>query len=141
VLWLRPVAQSKAVSEADRAAIEVCARNYIEGYFTADAARMDKALHPELNKVIPVTHRDTGRMFLQKMGSATLIEMTGGNTRTLPESEWGIVFKILDAYENIAMVDLQSSSLYDYLQIAKVNGEWKIVNVLWKVNAKTKTNG
>ena len=34
----------------DRAAIEACVRDYIEGWYTGDAARMDRALHPELAK-------------------------------------------------------------------------------------------
>jgi hypothetical protein len=33
---------------ADAKAIEATVRNYLEGWFTSDQARMEKALHPNL---------------------------------------------------------------------------------------------
>ena len=39
-----------------------------------------------------------------------------------------------DAAEDLAMAKVLSARYYDFLQMAKVDGKWKIVNVLWVMN-------
>jgi len=43
---------------------------------------------------------------------------------------------ILDRYNNAAVVKVVASDWIDYLEIAKINGEWKIINVLWELKPK-----
>ena len=43
---------------------------------------------------------------------------------------------ILDIYQNIASVKLIASGWVDHLQIARFNGRWVIVNVLWELEPK-----
>ncbi len=43
---------------------------------------------------------------------------------------------ILDGFENVASVKIVASDWIDYLHIAKFNGRWVIVNVLWKLKPK-----
>ena len=43
---------------------------------------------------------------------------------------------ILDIYEGIACVKVESFEIVDYLQLAKYNGNWKIINVLWTMKAE-----
>ncbi len=38
---------------------------------------------------------------------------------------------ILYAYQKTASVKLVSDNWYEYLHLAKTNGEWQIVNLLW----------
>lgn len=40
---------------------------------------------------------------------------------------------ILDRFNNAAVVKIVSADFVDYLQEAKINGQWKIVNVLWEL--------
>ena len=40
---------------------------------------------------------------------------------------------ILDRFNNVAIVKIVAADWVDYLQEAKFNGEWKIVNVLWEL--------
>jgi hypothetical protein len=44
----------------------------------------------------------------------------------------GILVRIMDSMDNLASVEVISATLIDYLQLAKIDGNWKIVNVLWK---------
>ncbi|MEX2284674.1 MAG: nuclear transport factor 2 family protein [Gemmatimonadota bacterium] len=53
-------AGASAQSAADSAAIRATALDYVEGWYTADAARMERALHPELAKRIVNTHPQNG---------------------------------------------------------------------------------
>ena len=45
---------------------------------------------------------------------------------------------ILDIYNNAASVKVIASTWIDYLHVAKWNGEWKIVNVLWELKPEKK---
>ena len=108
--------------------------NYIDGAYSGDAERMAKALHPELTKVMPFTVPQTGKTGLSKMGASQLIEGTRAKMGTLPESERKIKVTVLDVFEDLAAVKVVSARYIDYLQCAKINDEWKIVNVLWKMN-------
>ncbi len=118
----------------ERAAIKQTAMNYIEGSFSGDAERMAAAVHPELNKVIPVTLSQTNTTMLNYSPAGLLIEGTRAKMGLVDEDKRNIQLKVLDLQNEIAMMEVLSSMYYDYLQLAKLNGKWKIVNVLWKMN-------
>ena len=140
VLWRRNSQDSpedmsdESIVESDRAAVRQTALDYIEGYFSGDAERMERALHPELHKVLPVTHPKTGRMFIDKVGAGFIIEATRAKLGLLEEDKRNIEMTIFDINQDIAMVEVLSTMFYDYIQLAKIDGQWKIVNVLWKMN-------
>lgn len=135
VLWTRnPKDAAKKILPEEKDAIERAALDYIEGAFSGDAERMERALHPELNKVIPVKVPQTGKTMLNRMGASMLIEGTRAKMGLLPEEKRKISVTVLDIMEGIAMVKVLSSVYYDFLQLAKIEGEWKIVNVLWVMN-------
>ncbi|UCE21145.1 MAG: nuclear transport factor 2 family protein [Candidatus Aminicenantes bacterium] len=135
VLYTRnPQDVAKKILPEEEQAIEKAALDYIEGSFSGDASRMERAVHPELNKVIPVKLPQTGKTILNKMGATLLIEGTRARTGLLPEEKRKIRVTVLDIMEEIAMVKVLSAMYYDYLQMAKVDGQWKIINVLWVMN-------
>ena len=124
--------------EKEKELIEECALNYIEGAFTGSAERMEKAIHPQMNKIIPQKLKKTGREMLNYSTYSALIEATGAGLLKLEKDKWDISYKLLDKFEDIAMVELVSSQYYDYLHLARINGEWKIVNVAWVPNPENK---
>jgi hypothetical protein len=139
VLWARNRLQAEDQSgvqpePTDRAEIEATALNYIDGSFSGDAERMAKAVHPELTKMLLANNRVTGKPFLHKMGASDLIEGTRAGLGTVPEDQRNIEIEIYDVSHGIAAVKVTSSRYIDHLQLGKVNGEWKIINVLWVPN-------
>jgi hypothetical protein len=139
VLWARNRLQAEDQSgvqpePTDRAEIEATALNYIDGSFSGDAERMAKAVHPELTKMLLANNRVTGKPFLHKMGASDLIEGTRAGLGTVPEDQRNIEIEIYDVSHRIAAVKVTSSRYIDHLQLGKVNGEWKIINVLWVPN-------
>jgi hypothetical protein len=139
VLWARNRLEAEDQSgvqpePTDRAAIEATALNYIEGSFTGDAARMESALHPELTKMLLTNNRVTGKPFLHKMGASDLIEGTRAGLGLVDEAERDITVEIHDVSHGIAAAKVTSSRYIDHLQVGKVDGEWKIINVLWVPN-------
>jgi hypothetical protein len=134
-LLLLAIPLSAQVTTADEtAAIAKPALNYIESWYTGDAARMESALHPELAKRIVITDPQTGRSRLDSMSAMTLVQRvrTGVGTKTPKEKQQKDI-TILERYNNVAIVKIVASDWVDFLQEAKFNGEWKIVNVLWEL--------
>jgi len=122
---------------SDEAAIRKTALNYIEGWYEGDAARMESALHPELAKRMIYTDPKSGRSQFNHMGAMALVQGTrrGGGTKTPKEQQLKEV-TILDRFNNAAIVKIVASEWIDYLSVAKFNGEWKIINVLWELKPK-----
>jgi Putative lumazine-binding len=130
--------QANAQSPADAAAIKQTALDYIEGWYEGNAERMERAVHPELAKRIVRTNPE-GRSRLDQMGSMTLVLGTrgGGGKNTSKERQEKEV-TILDVYENAGSVKVVASDWIDYLHVAKFNGRWVIVNVLWELKPQKK---
>lgn len=127
------VSGQTAGSDADRAAIKQTALDYIEGWYEGNAERMEQALHPDLAKRIVMTNPQ-GRSQLQQMSAMGLVQgvKRGGGKNTPKEKQQKDV-TILDVFENAASVKVVASDWVDYLHIAKFNGRWMIVNVLWEL--------
>ena len=137
VLSFAPFLHSQTT--VDSAGIRQTALNYIEGWYAGNAERMEQALHPELAKRIVITDPSSGKSRLSQMSAMTLVQGTraGGGKKT-PVSEQLKDVSILDIYNNAASVKINASGWIDYLQLAKWNGDWKIVNVLWELKPEKK---
>lgn len=131
-------AQTSA-AEADRTAIRQTALDYIEGWYEGNAERMERALHPELAKRIVQTNPQYKRSRLDQMGALSLVQGTrrGGGKETPKERQQKDV-TILDVFENAASVKIVASDWVDYLHVARWNGRWVIVNVLWELKPSDK---
>ena len=125
--------RSIAQSSADSAAIRTMALDYIEGWYEGSSERMERALHPELAKRI-VNSNPNGRNSLGQQGALTLINGTkAGGGKNTPAAEQRKDVKILDIFGNTASVRVDASGWVDYMHVAKWNGRWVIVNVLWEL--------
>ena len=126
---------------SDNEAIKKTALDYIEGWYAGDDARMEHALHPELAKRMISIDPKTGRSQFNRMGAMALVQRTrdGGGKKTPPDQQLKEV-TILDRYNNAAVVKIVASDWIDYLEVAKLNGDWKIINVLWELKPKTGTS-
>jgi putative lumazine-binding protein len=124
-------------SPSDNDAITKTALDYIEGWYAGDAARMEHALHPELAKRMISTDPKTGRSQFNHMGAMTLVQRTrDGIGKKIPKDRQLKEVTILDRYNNAAVVKIVASGWIDYLEVAKFDGEWKIINVLWELKPK-----
>lgn len=129
-------AAGRAQTAADSAAIRATALDYVLGWYTGDADRMAGALHPDLAKR-DVRRDTTGASVLNHMTAAMLVEGTrrGFGTDT-PEAERRADVTVLDVFGPTASVRADMRDWVDYLHLARWNGEWKIVNVLWQLRPR-----
>lgn len=116
---------------ADSAAISRAAMDYIQGWYTGDGDRMARAVHPDLAKRW-VSRDDKGASWLSHSSADGLVHATrDGRGTDVPQAQRRAEVRILDIYGDMASVRLTSTKLVDYMQLARWNGEWKIINVLW----------
>lgn len=129
-------AAGQAQTATDSADIKKTAMNYIDGWYTGDADRMAQALHPELAKRM-VMPGPKGGSYLSQMSAMTLIEGTrAGGGKDTPTDQRREDFRILDIYRGAAVAKVVAANWIDYLQLARWNGQWRIVNVLWELTPK-----
>jgi len=123
---------SQAQSAADTEAVRQAALDYIEGWYSGDAERMERALHPDLVKRIVETRGE--RSTISEMTAAQLVGSTAnGGGRGTPADARRADVTVLDIFGNSASVRIDAHTWIDYLHVARFNGQWKIVNVLWEL--------
>lgn len=127
---------ARAQSAADTAAIRATALDYIDGWWTGNADRMERALHGKLAKRMVFTD-SSGHSRLSDMTALELVQnvRAGGGTRT-PKPEQREDVTILDVFRNAAIVKIDAGAWIDYLQEARWNGRWVIINVLWELRPR-----
>jgi hypothetical protein len=129
LLWLSPV---RAQTAADSAAIRAAVLDYVDGWWAGDVERMERSLHPDLMKRNVWTHEGTGRSMLNSSTKSAMVEFTragGGSAEIDQKGEVTVQLIALDG--GIANVIATSARYVDYLHLARWDGRWVIVNVLW----------
>ncbi|UYP44063.1 hypothetical protein NEF87_000348 [Candidatus Lokiarchaeum ossiferum] len=107
--------------------IKKTALNYVEGWYSADSKRMEKALHSKL-----VKRRFVSPQEIWDVNTPWMIEATEEGRGKIDDINQGKKeVTILDYYNNIASVKIISDKFVDYLHMVFIQGEWKIVDVLW----------
>ena len=129
--------ETTKLSDADAAAIKATALDYAQGWYEGNGDRMQRALHPELAKRMVYVDKTTGKSRLVQMSAMTLVNATrDGSGKATPKADQQADVTILDSFGNTAQVKTVMHEWIDYMQMAKWNGEWKIVNVLWEMKPK-----
>lgn len=125
-----PAAGAAAQTPADSAAIRAAATDYIQGWYDADAPRMERSLHTGLAKRIVVRDPATRRSRVDNLTAAELVRDTGTGEKAAANMRRQDI-TILDVFQNMASVKLVASGWVDYMHLGKIDGQWKIVNVMW----------
>jgi hypothetical protein len=134
VLFLLPfslIFAGNKICSSDSAAIVQTALDYGDGYYSGDATRMERALHPDFNKVSPMKMSETGNTFLYFSTFSGLVEYTRINAGFLSEEKRKEKVEIFRIDGDIAFAKITTAMFNDYLVMVKINEQWKIVNVLW----------
>lgn len=124
-------AQTPAIPFAEQAAIVATALDYGEGWYSGAPERMERAIHPDLNKVVVQALPQTGRFIVGYSTYSGLVEMTRAKVGMLPPERRKIQGAALSMLGDIALAKVTSAMFNDFLTMVKVDGQWKIVNVLW----------
>ena len=114
---------------ADEVAIRSTVTDYIESYYTGDAARMEKSLHPHYLK--HTISESSGQLKMtEKTGLQMVQDVRRNGPSQFPASERKEQITILDVTGDVASAKLVTSHWVDHMTLSKCNGEWKIVSVV-----------
>ncbi len=129
--WAYGQEKKSSPDAAELKQIEATVRDYVEGYFESDADRVAKAVHPEFVKRSIRPQLVTGRDFLSEFQGSHFIEHVRGKPKR--KQDMGKVeIQTLDTADDMATVKLLTARWLEYLHLAKFNGEWRIINTLWR---------
>lgn len=122
------------VTVTDNAAIYQAVADYYEGWYTPNTEQVAQCLHTNLAKRA-IKRDETGKEYLLHLTKEVMVDATrqgGGSNSPGEKKNWTIA--ILDCYEEIATVKVSSVEYMEYIHLAKQEGQWRIVNVLYTNN-------
>jgi ketosteroid isomerase-like protein len=112
-------------ADSDVAAIVATARDYFEGWFDGDEARMDRALHQDL-----VKRRAGDELGITTKGR--MLELTRSGEGKEDGADRTLDIQVDDVYGDIASATVRSAVYHEYLQLVRTSDGWKIANALWR---------
>ena len=124
-----------ASNSNDHSDIKRAALNYLEGFYEGDVEKIKKSIHPDLSKY-GYSKDDESKAY---KGHPMSYERALEFAREVSENaEWAAPedaikkVEILDVQDKIACVKLTAYWGIDYLLLAKHNGNWMIMKVIWQ---------
>jgi putative lumazine-binding protein len=127
---IRPAAaQTPARDSVRRAALD-----YLEGFYEGDSAKIVRSVRPDVRKVGYYTEQGSPKYLGEEMPFAEMITYTNnfrkrGRTTPATAPREVIVGEVNDQTATAKVVAWWG---IDYLQLAKYDGKWMIVNVMWQ---------
>ena len=124
-------------TDAEREAVKQAVLDYVEGIYTVDASRIERSVHPELAKrgffvkKGEAAYSSDVMTFQQLVDVAKTFNKSGRVPKDAPKEV--VIFDISD---QTASAKLTAVWGIDYIHLAKYDGKWKFVNVLWQTLPK-----
>lgn len=119
--------------------------NYLEGMETNNPQRIEKAMHPDLAKRTIEKNKEDIE-YPENMTAESLIGYAKGFDFTLfykagvdPKEPLKSEITIYEISNGIATVKAVTNKFefVDYIHLGKLNGEWRIINILWAMTGNT----
>ena len=131
-----PFVVGTAVSEEndDREAVRQAVLDYVEGIYNVEPERIERSVSPELAKLGYWRLRDATDYREGRMSFDELVEVakTWNANGRVDAKEAPKKIEIYDVMDQTATVKLSAQWGVDYMHLAKVDGTWMIMNVLWQ---------
>jgi hypothetical protein len=131
-----PVAASQTgTSTPDRAAVEAAALDYLEGIYNADPSRIERSVHPQLTK--RGFWRETATAPWGPQLTMTYEQLIALSKKWNADKKRDTSIKRVTVYEVLdqtASAKITAQWGIDYLHLAKYDGRWKIINIVWQAH-------
>ena len=127
-------ATGAAQASADSAAVHAAVLDYVEGFYQGDSTRLVRSIRPEVVKYGFFVPRDSTRYQGVPMSFAEMNAYANNvkrNNRPAPATAPKEI-ELLDLQDQTAAAKLTAWWGTDYLLLAKYDGRWMIVHVLWQ---------
>jgi hypothetical protein len=128
-LALATMAWTRSAAGNESAAVTGVAQNYMSAYYTADAALMQRVLHPDFHK--RTLRTVNGHTEITEDTALSMMEgVRAGSGRTFPPDQRVQKIQVLDIYKDAASVKVVTSRWIDYMHLTRLNGEWRVLDVV-----------
>ena len=130
---------SFAQTDTEREAVRQAALDYVEGVYEVDATRIERSVHPDLTKRGFYIKKGETAYSFSPMTFAELVNLAktyNKNGRVPKDAPKEVI--ILDVLDQTASAKVVAVWGVDYMHLAKYDGKWMIVNILWQSPPKTK---
>ena len=124
----------QAAPIADREAVRLAVLDYVEGIYNNQPERVERSAHPNLAKLgfyraPEATEFGPGRpmTYERLIQVAKTFNKEGKLRKDAPKD-----IQIYDVLDQTATVKLTAEWGIDYMHLAKLDGKWMIINVLWQ---------
>jgi hypothetical protein len=113
--------------------VKLAVLDYVEGIYEVDASRIERSVHPEMAKrgffikKGETAYSGSVMTFQQLVELAKTYNKNGRVPKTAPKE-----VVVYDVSDQTATVKLTAVWGIDYMHLAKYEGKWKIINVLWQ---------
>jgi len=130
-------ASASAQTPNDRAAVERAALNYLEGFYEGSTDKIRQSVHPDANKfgfyMQDGTYHRTPMSFDGMLEYAEDVKAKGN----YPDKDAPKRVEILDVLDQTAVAKVYAWWGSDYMTLAKYDGKWMIVQVLWQTEPES----
>jgi hypothetical protein len=122
-----------AQTEEDKQGVRQAALDYIESIYDVNPAQAERSVHPDMSKrgfflkQGETAYTPLAMNFTQLVELAKNYNKNGRVPKDAPKEV--VVFEVSD---QTASAKVTASWGIDYLHLAKYDGKWKIINVLWQ---------
>lgn len=118
----------------DEELVRAACKDYVEGFYRADSARIGKSVdHRLVKRIVNPANGRFQEMTLQQLKEAAASHPAPQDDVKTP---FEITVNVFDITKDIAIAKITTNKMpfFDYAQLARINGKWKVVNVLWAMN-------
>lgn len=132
-MTLGPAAPLPQAPAADKAAVHQAALDYVEGLYLADPARIERSVHPNLAKQ-GFYRAAPGAPYgpMSPMTYTQLVTLSGSWNKDGKRDTTIKKVEVLDVMDQTAVAKISANWGVDHMQLAKFDGRWKIVNIVWQ---------
>ncbi len=132
--FLAAVITAGAVTAQDHAAVERAALDYLEGFYEGDVEKIRRGVHPDVVKYGFFLPRGSAEYGGEPMSFEQMLEYARGvlEAERFPPPSAPKEVRILDVMDQTAAVVVTAWWGSDYMHLARYDGEWKVIHVLWQ---------
>lgn len=126
--------QASSPAAPDRDAVRRAALDYLEGFYEGDSTKIVRSVRPDVRKVGYYTERGSTKYVAEEMPFADFLSYVRNfrkNNRSTPATAPREV-TVGEVNDQTATAKVVAWWGIDYLQLAKYDGKWMIVNVMWQ---------
>jgi hypothetical protein len=132
LLVLLPIA-AFGQSTSDREAVKQAATNYVTAVYESRPELIEKSVHPQLTKYGFMRQQD-GTYKQGQMTYTQLLDVARTWNKDKKRDTSIKEIQVLDVLDQTATAKIRAQWGIDYMQLAKFDGTWKIINIIWQTH-------